>query len=145
VRVSGTQLKEGFMGSDISYGDVLDSKALAAMYAVAVEGKEDVDGRPCWILGLTAVVKDAPYDKRRMWVDAERFIALKEEMSSKSGLPLKSYAVTDVVSSGGRWYAKRFEMKDARKKDSLSVLEISDMQFDIKLDSAVFSLKELKK
>ncbi len=145
VRISGTQLKEGFMGSDISYGDVMDVESLLASYAVTVEGSEVVDGRDCWVLSLTATAKTAPYDRRKMWVDAERYIALREEMSSKTGVLLKSYAVSDIASSGGRWYARRFEMRDARKKDSLSVFEMSKVAFDVPVDESLFSLKGLRK
>ncbi len=39
-------LKEGMMGSDVSYEDALESEDLYVKYAVALDGTDTIDGRP---------------------------------------------------------------------------------------------------
>jgi outer membrane lipoprotein-sorting protein len=145
VRVSGSQLKEGLMGSDLSYEDAMEKKEMAAKYAVTVEGEENLDGRPAWILVLIARAKGVPYDKLKLWVDKERFLSLKEEMYSKSGTLLKTSAITKVEAIQGRWVAMVFEMRDKRKRDSLTVFEIKGIRFDVNVEEKAFSLQALRK
>lgn len=89
VKISGHMLKEGMMGSDVSYEDALEADALHRKYAAALAGEEAFEGHACYILTLDATVKDVPYYKRKMWVDRELFIQWKEEMYAKSGTLLK--------------------------------------------------------
>jgi outer membrane lipoprotein-sorting protein len=145
VRVSGSQLKEGLMGSDLSYEDAMETEEMAAKYAVTVEGEEELDGRKAWILVLVARAKGVPYDRLKLWVDEERFISLKEEMYSKSGTLLKTSAITKVERIQGRWVAMVFEMRDKRKKDSLTTFEIKGISFDVSVDERTFSLQALRK
>jgi outer membrane lipoprotein-sorting protein len=145
VRVSGSQLKEGLMGSDLSYEDAMETEELTQKYAVTVEGEEELDGRKAWILVLVARVKNVPYDRLKLWVDEERFLSLKEEMYSKSGTLLKTSAITEVERIQGRWVAMVFEMRDKRKKDSLTVFELKGIRFDVSVDEKAFSLRALRK
>ncbi len=145
VRVAGAQLKDGLMGSDLSYEDAMDADEMANKYETSVDGEEAVGGRDCWILGLVAKVKGVPYDKRKLWVDKERFVSMKEEMYSKSGTLLKTLAVIKVERVQGKWFATAFEMRDMRKKNSLTVFEIRSMRIDLSVDEGTFSLKALRK
>jgi outer membrane lipoprotein-sorting protein len=145
VKISGHQLKEGFMGSDLSYEDTLDLDELSGKYETALRGIEDMEGRKAYVVDLSAVAKDAPYDLRSLWVDAERWIILKEEMKSKSGTLIKTSRALEVKSAQGRWYVAVLEMKDMRKKDSLTVFRIDSISYGVKIDPKAFWLESLSK
>ncbi|HYL55805.1 MAG TPA: outer membrane lipoprotein-sorting protein [Gemmatimonadales bacterium] len=49
------------MGSDLSYEDLMEDPRLEHSYTAAVSGTEDVDGRRCWTLDLTAKVEGLAY------------------------------------------------------------------------------------
>ncbi|MDX9899568.1 MAG: outer membrane lipoprotein-sorting protein, partial [Spirochaetia bacterium] len=74
VRISGHLLKEGLMGSDLSYEDALESDELSTMYQASVSGEAQVDGRRAFVVELKAKTPQAKYDRRILWVDAERFV-----------------------------------------------------------------------
>ncbi|MFA6508708.1 MAG: outer membrane lipoprotein-sorting protein [Treponemataceae bacterium] len=145
IKISGHLLKEGMMGSDVSYEDALESGELADKYEIALLGKETLNGREVYVLDLKAKVKNVPYDRQKWWVDAERFIVLKSEMYAKSGKLLKESGTLEVRQFGKRWYPVKVRMEDKLKKGGGTVFAMKDLEFDVKLPSDQFSLRRLSR
>jgi outer membrane lipoprotein-sorting protein len=145
VKISGHMLKEGMMGSDVSYEDALESDALRKKYAASLSGEETFEGHDCFVLTLDATVKDAPYYKRKMWVDKKKFIQWKEEMYAKSGALLKVSHVLDVKQISGRRFPVKMELVNKLRKNTKTVFEMSNVLFDVKLPDAVFSMQNLQR
>jgi outer membrane lipoprotein-sorting protein len=143
VKISGHMLKEGMMGSDVSYQDALESDDLFKKYAVTVSGEDTVDGRPCYVLTLDATVKDVQYETRKMWVDEERFVALKQEMHAKSGKLLKVSRVLEVQQIGDRFFPIRAEISDQLKQGSRTQFIMADVRLDVPVSETMFSLRNL--
>ncbi|MBI4978772.1 MAG: outer membrane lipoprotein-sorting protein [Spirochaetes bacterium] len=146
VKISGHMLKEGMMGSDVSYEDALESDTLKEKYDIVITSeKEMYEGHACYLLTLTAKVKDAPYEVRKMWVDKETFVGWKQELYAKSGKLLKESRVlkTDVV--GGRIYPVKSEMVNKLRKDTKTEFEQTDLVFDTPMNEAEFSLRYLQR
>ncbi len=145
IKISGHLLKEGMMGSDVSYEDALESGNLLSKYSVAVSGTETLDGRPCYVLELSATAKTAPYDKQKFWVDGERFIVLKTHMLSKSGKLIKESQALKVAQYGKRWFVTELRMEDKLKKGGGTTFKMTDIKFDVSLPSDQFSLRRLSR
>jgi outer membrane lipoprotein-sorting protein len=145
VKISGHMLKEGMMGSDVSYEDALESDALHKKYSAVLTGEENFEGHSCYVLTLDALVKDVPYYKRKMWVDKELFVQWKEEMFAKSGTLLKVSHVLDVKKIGLRHFPTKMEMVNMLRKNTKTVFEMSDIVFDVKVADNVFSLQNLQR
>jgi outer membrane lipoprotein-sorting protein len=145
VKISGHLLKEGMMGSDVSYEDALESDVVRTKYSASVEKEETCDGRDCWVLLMEAKVKDAPYFRRRLWVDKELYLARKEEMYAKSGKLLKESRILEVRDINGRHFPTRVEMVNKLRKDSHTVFSMSDISFDVKLSDNLFTLQNLQR
>ncbi len=145
VKISGHMLKEGMMGSDVSYEDALEADKLSAKYDVAVTGEERLDGNDCYLLTLTAKVKDAPYYKRVMWVDKSRFIAWKEESFAKSGKKLKIGRVLSVKEINKMWYPVKVEMENTLRKNSRTVFTTEKIVSDTPMDEEVFTMRNLRR
>jgi outer membrane lipoprotein-sorting protein len=145
VKISGHMLKEGMMGSDMSYEDALESDALRKKYAAAVSGEETFEGHPCYVLTLDALGKDVPYYKRKMWVDKALFIQWKEEMYAKSGALLKVSHVLDVKQLGVRHFPTKIEMINMLRKNTKTIFEMSDILFDVKVSDKEFSMQNLQR
>ena len=143
VKISGHMLKEGMMGSDVSYQDALESDDLFKKYSVTVSGEEAVDGRPCYVLTLNATVKDVQYETRKMWVDEERFVALKQEMYAKSGKLLKVSRVLEVQQIGDRFFPVKEEISDQLKQGSRTQFIMRDVRLDAPVSESIFSLRNL--
>jgi outer membrane lipoprotein-sorting protein len=145
VKISGHLLKEGMMGSDVSYEDALESGAISDKYAITVLGTEKLDGRACYLLDLNAKVKTVNYERQKYWVDGERFVVLKSEMYAKSGRLLKESRALAVKQFGTRWFATELRMEDKLKKGGGTVFTMKDVQFGVALPADMFSLRRLNR
>lgn len=145
VRISGHMLKEGMMGSDLSYEDALESDALASSYAAAVTGESTAGGRRAFVLELKATTPKAKYDRRVLKVDAERYVVLSEEMYARSGRLLKTMEAAEVKRIGSRWYPTTVVMSDKLKKDSTTTIVMESLRLDPELDQRMFTREALER
>ena len=133
------------MGSDVSYEDALESSDFKAKYSASVRGADTVDGRKAWILELKAKVPTASYDRRLIWIDAERFVGLKEEMYAKSGLLLKTSTTLAVQKLGDRWYGTSVAMESKLRKNTKTTFTMQKIELDLPLDPRQFTMAALTK
>ncbi|MBP1767697.1 MAG: hypothetical protein H6P98_1812 [Candidatus Aminicenantes bacterium] len=145
ILISGHMLRQSVMGSDLSYEDFMEDRKLMDLYAARVEGEEALEGRPCWVLELTAKAEDVAYNSRKVWVDKERFVTLKEDLFAKSGRLLKRTEVKDVALAEGRWIAKRVVFKDMLKTGEGTEFLLDEIRFNAEIPDYIFSKASLKK
>ena len=145
IQISGHMLRQSMMGSDLSYEDFMEDPRLTNLYRADVTGTETVDGRPCWVLELTAKVKDVAYYKRKMWVDEARAVPLREELYAKSGKLLKRTELKDITNIQGRWFPKRIIFKDMLKKGKGTEFIIEEIQFDVRIPPRILTKASLRK
>ena len=145
IKISGHMLRQSVMGSDLSYEDMMEDPVLNNIYTSVVIGEESIINRPCWLLELKAKKKDVAYFSRKLWVDKERFLALKEELYAKSGKLLKKVEIKNIVRMNNRWIAKNAVFKDVLKKGKGTEFEIETIEFDKAIPEYVFSKASLKK
>ncbi len=95
VSISGHMLRQSVMGSDLSYEDYMENPHLTAIYNAVIDSTVTLDERPCWVLRLTAKQDDLAYHSRKLWVDQERYLPLKEERFARSGILLKTTRILE--------------------------------------------------
>jgi outer membrane lipoprotein-sorting protein len=144
IQISGHMLRQSVMGSDLSYEDMMDNRELAEIYNAEVIGEEETNGRKTWILELTAKVEDVAYAKRKVWIDTERYIPLKEELFAKSGQLLKRSTMSDVQRIEGRWFPTTVVYKDMLKQGDGTEFKIIGVKFNQEIPDYIFSKAALK-
>lgn len=145
IRISGHMLRQSVMGSDLSYEDMMEDQRLRRLYRARVTGEEGIDGRGCWVLELTAKEVEVAYHSRKVWVDQERMVPLKEELFAKSGKLLKKLELKDVVRTEGRWYPKRMIFKDMLKTGKGTEFIVESILFDQQIPEHIFSKAALRR
>jgi outer membrane lipoprotein-sorting protein len=145
IQIAGHMLRQSVMGSDLSYEDLMEDNKLTDRYNAEVTGSEIVDGHNCWVIKLTAFVPEIAYQQQKLWVDQERNIPLREEMYAKSGTLLKKTELSDIQRINGRWYPKKIVFKDMLKEGMGTEFIIEDIEFNVQIDSYIFSKASLKK
>jgi len=144
IQISGHMLRQSVMGSDLSYEDMMDDRKLTDVYTAKVTGTEKIDERETYILDLTAKVTDVSYHSRKMWIDSERFVPLKEELYAKSGQLLKLTILSDVKQIDGRWFPETFVYKDMLKQGNGTEFKITSIKFNQKIPDYIFTKAALK-
>lgn len=144
-KISGHLLRQGMMGSDISYEDLMAGTDFEEMYEATVAGKDDCDGRVCWKVEAVAKDDSVTYPKRVFWVDAEWLIPVKQELYALSGVLLKTWEMGDVKKIGDRWVPTHMTLNDALREGSRTELVIEDIQFKVPLEDEVFTRRWLER
>ncbi|MBI0397673.1 outer membrane lipoprotein-sorting protein [Cyclobacterium marinum] len=145
IQLSGHMLRQSVMGSDLSYEDMMEDRKLKEIYDAVIVGEENIGERKTWILELTASVENVSYYKRKIWVDQERFIPLKEELFAKSGQLLKKTTMSDISKIDGRWYPRKVNFKDVLKSGNGTDFIIKEIQFNPTIPPYIFTKASLKK
>ena len=145
IQIAGHMLRQSVMGSDLSYEDMMEDNKLTNNYKAVVTGTETVAARSCWVLKLTANNTDIAYQMRKLWVDRERNIPLREELYAKSGTLLKKTELSDVTLLNGRWFPKKIVFKDMLKDGEGTEFIMEDIQFKVVIPDYIFSKASLKK
>lgn len=145
IQISGHMLRQSMMGSDISYEDMMEENELTEVYTAETIGEENFNDVSCWVLELTANTDDIAYQTKKVWIDKEKLIPLKEERYGKSGKLLKTTEILEVMKIGKRWYPKRMIFKDVLKKGKGTEFIIDDIQFDVDIPESRFSKAALRK
>ena len=129
----------------MSYEDMMESDELRANYDAKVLGKETYNDRDCWVLELTANNSDVAYHSRKIWVDAERWLPLKEERFTKSGRLLKKTEIHEVFHQDGRWIPKRMTFKDMLSRGEGTEYIINSIDFNVNIPEYQFTKAALRK
>lgn len=145
IQISGHMLRQSVMGSDLSYEDMMEDPKLAHHYEAKIIGSERIDDRNCWVVELIANVTDITYHSRKLWVDKDRYIPLKQELYAKGGKLLKKMELKDVTNIQGRWYPKRMIFKDMLKVGQGTEFIVESIQFDQAIPEYIFSKAALRK
>lgn len=145
IQLSGHMLRQSVMGSDLSYEDMMEDRKLLEMYDAKVIGEEDIDGQSSWILELNAIVDDATYVKRKIWVEKEHYVPLKEELFAKSGQLLKKTEMSDVRPVDGRWYPHKINYKDMLKDGKGTDFIVLEVQIDAEIPAHILTKAALRK
>jgi outer membrane lipoprotein-sorting protein len=144
ILIAGHMLRQSVMGSDLSYEDMMEDPRLSNLYAATVGGEEERDGRACWVLDLVSRGGELAYFKRRIWVDKERYVVLREERFAKSGKLLKTTEMKEVERQGGRWVPTRIIFKDALKEGQGTEFVLESIEFNAAISDHVFTKASLR-
>jgi len=144
IKISGHMLRQSMMGSDFSYEDTMErSQKLRESYAAKLVGTETVGERPCYVLELEAIKHNVTYYRRKMWIDQENFVGLKEELYAKSGKLLKVMMANQIKVFGGRHYPTHITMEDKLRKGSYTEMFVTEIAFNVDIPPMTFSKRNL--
>jgi outer membrane lipoprotein-sorting protein len=145
IQISGHMLRQSVMGSDLSYEDMMEDTKLQNMYHAQVTGEESYRDRPCWVLDLTSAKEDLAYHSRKIWVDKERFVALKEDRFAKGGKLLKTTEVKKVEKMDNRWVPTHAVFKDVLKAGEGTEFIVESMEFNAEIPEYIFTKAALRR
>ena len=144
IQISGHMLRQSVMGSDLSYEDMMDDATYLDNYKAEVTGEETLRETKCWVLLLEATTEDVTYQVRKIWMDEEKNIPLREELYAKSGKLLKKTELYDFKQIGARWFPGRMVFKDMLKKGDGTEFIIETIEFDTDIPEHIFTKASLR-
>ena len=146
VHISGHMLNQSMMGSDFSYKDMMESDKLTDLYDFEIIGEEEYEGRLCYVIEGTKIEgkEDVQYYRRKIWIDKERYIGLKEELYAQSGKLLKISKVLEVKKIDDRWFPMISIMENKLRKNTNTRFIVNEIEFDPAIPEGTFTLENLQ-
>lgn len=144
IQITGQMLRQSVMGSDLSYEDMMEDPDMESHYKASVTGSDTTQNRKCWVVQLNALKEGEAYEVRKVWVDQERFIPLREELYGKSGKLLKRTTLSGIEKIQGRWYPMKINFKDMLKSGDGTWFIIESLKLDETIPESIFSKASLK-
>jgi outer membrane lipoprotein-sorting protein len=144
IQISGHMLRQSVMGSDLSYEDMMDDRKLTDVYNSRVTGSDTINGRQTWILELKAKVDNVAYASRKIWIDEERYVPLKEELYAKGGQLLRQSKMDNVIKVDGRWFPTTIVYKDMLRDGNGTEFKITSIKFNQEIPEYIFTKAALK-
>lgn len=145
ITISGHLLKQSVMGSDLSYEDITENRRLLDMYEATIIGSEKVNERNCYVVELESKLDGNTYFSRKLWVDKERWLPLKEERYARSGKALKRSELLEVFSLENRWYPKKILYHDLMQDGDGTEYIIESVNLHTEISESQFTKAALKK
>jgi outer membrane lipoprotein-sorting protein len=138
-------MSQGWMGSDYTNDDILKESSVVRDYTHEIIGEENIDGRPCYKIKLTAK-KDADvlWSYQIWWIDKKEYINMKAELYDEDGLLVRTEIASNLKIFDGRLLPSVIELVPAETKGNKTILKILDMKFNIKLPDSFFSQQNMK-
>jgi len=145
ILIAGHMLRQPVMGSDLSYEDLMEDPVLHNKYDARVVGDETFLGRAGWVLELRSKGGDIAYQSRKIWVDKDRFVVLREDRFAKSGKLLKTTEVRETRKIGTKWVATDIIFRDVLKSGNGTEFQIESIEFNTDIPPQMFSKAALRK
>ncbi len=144
-KISGHMMRQGMMGSDMSYEDMMSTADFDEMYDATVLGSEELDGRTHWKIEALAKDGTIAYPKRVIWIDEAYMIPTKQELYALSGMLLKTWTMSNVQVIDGQNMPMLMVIADELKEGSATTIITETLSFDVQLEEEVFSRRWLER
>lgn len=145
-KISGHMLRQGMMGSDVSYEDMTAASSWRDQYTAEVTGSHQLGDRACWRVEMKAKDDSVTYPRRIAWVDQQTRIPLKQELYALSGMLLKTWEMSDIRTyDGGRQFPSTMTITDEVQQGSKTTLQMDEIRFGVDLEAEVFSQRWLER
>lgn len=142
IRLFGSALGDGILGSDASYEDITGDKSLLVDYEITSYRVEEENGNPLHRIELKARRSSVPYPRQVIWID-DALNGVRSEKYSLSNRLIKEEVVLDFRQVGNYTIPSHMRIDDTLKKNSYSEFILDHIEGDYPLDIDFFSIEEL--
>lgn len=143
LKLSGHLLRDGMMGSDISYDDMMKQGSYASQYNAVSVSSTNFEGKDVYLLVLDAKNEsDVNYVRQDLYVDKNNYYVQKVVMYAKGRnkeRAIKEFILSDYVKVGTLNMPKTLIAKDLRKRNSSTKITYDKMEIDISIDDKIFT------
>lgn len=146
-RLSANNKRDGFLGTDLSHGDVIGHKLKEWKHRLLRE--EALDGEPCYVIesipASPAIQEASGYARRQSWIRKDNFVAARTDYWDESGEFLKSVTASGirlVDKDKGKWQPMRIEAVN-KQTGHASTIKLDTFAVKPELSESLFTPRGL--
>lgn len=146
IKIPPSMMMQSWMGSDFTNDDLVKQSSIVVDYDHKIIGDEELRGQNCYIIELIPH-PDAPvvWGKIVSWITKDGFNLWKNEYYDEDGFLQNIENGYNIKQMGDRTIPTKFEMIPANEEGKKTVMEILDVEYNIKIDDSFFSKQNMKK
>ncbi|MBU2512306.1 outer membrane lipoprotein-sorting protein [bacterium] len=152
-RISSSNEKDSFMGSDFSYADMNGLELTDWDYRF-LKDSQPVDGFDCWVIESLPkaskkrkVIDETGYLKIISWIRKDNYIRVQAKMYVEEGRKIKYFSASDIVKIQNIWSVKKLTMKTTSKNhlEHTTVLLFDDILYNKAMDENMFTTQRMQR
>ncbi|HEX2977408.1 MAG TPA: outer membrane lipoprotein-sorting protein [Bacteroidales bacterium] len=145
IKLPPSMMSQGWMGSDYTNDDILKESSVVNDYTHEFTGEEDIDGRSCYKIKLTAKEDAAVvWGHQIRWIDKKDFLLLKAELYDEDGTLVRTEKGSDIRIMDGRTIPTKMEIIPAEEPGNKTLVTIKDIKFNVVIQESFFSQQNMK-
>lgn len=151
-RIASTDKSGSFMGSDLTYSDMTSRNLEDYDYTFYEQGKEkDVNGIKTWVIWSVPrskdIIEETGYEKSLLFVRQDNFFVIRALNWVRDGGYKKYMDIKKLDLIDGIWVATEMHVKKTKGKNTVhkTILNLSNVKFNQKLDFDMFSVRRMEK
>lgn len=145
TKIAGHMLRQSFWGTDFSYEDLTSNQRLKEQNNIKLIGMDTIFNRACYQLELIAKLENVTYYRRMLWIDAEYFYPLKEELYAKSGKLMKEITISDFKRIGNKNFPTKIRMENKLRRNTYTELVLENVKLDVVIPERIFTKAYLER
>jgi hypothetical protein len=141
-RITGSQRRGAFMGTDFSYADLEVRRADRSTCQRLDD--EEVEGQPAYVIEVSPETRseDDPYAKAKMWIHQRTMVPLRVDLYGDDGEVEKRMQVHRLERVSGRWMATETTM-ETLARGSRTLLRLDEVDPDARFPPETFTERAL--
>jgi outer membrane lipoprotein-sorting protein len=145
IKLPPSMMSQGWMGSDYTNDDILKESSIVNDYSHEIIGNEIIAGRDCYKIKMVAK-EDASvvWGHQIRWIDKKDFLVLKAELFDEDKVLVRTETGSDIKTMDGRVIQTKIELLPADEPGNRTVIEITEMKFNIPIQDSFFSQQNMK-
>jgi len=146
IKLPAAMMSQGWMGSDFTNDDILKESSIVVDYTHKIIGKEDINGIMCYKIELTPTEEAAVvWGKIIKWISIDETDQIKNEYYDEDEMLVKTDIASDIKLMGDRKIPTRIEVIPADKPGNKTIVVITNIKYNVKMDDSFFSQQNMKK
>ena len=148
-RIASSDKSGSFMGSDLNYSDMTDRELEDYDYKLLKE--TTLNGDKVWLIESTPrtreVIEETGYKKSILAVRQDNYVVVRSKAWTNEGNYVKLMDVQELKQIEGIWVSTKMHVvkRQGKRVKHQTLLIMSDIKFNQKLDDDLFTIRRLEK
>lgn len=145
IKLPPSMMSQGWMGSDYTNDDILRESSVVNDYTHEIEGEENIDGRNCYKIKMTAKPDAAVvWGSQTRWIDKKEYLILRAELYDEEGYLVRTETGSEIKTMDNRTIPTRMELIPAEEPGNKTIVEIKEIKFNVPIKESFFSQQNMK-
>lgn len=146
IKIPPSMMLQSWLGSDFTNDDLVKESSVVNDYTHSFAGDTVINGSPCYrIMMIPHEDAAVVWGKVVVSITKAQLLQVRSEMYDEDGELSKVLTADRIKRMGGRIVATRLVMEPAGKRDQRTIMEYTDLQFDVPLQESFFSLQNMRR